>query len=67
MLGLFKKFIGTANERAVKKLQPAVARINELEAKLDELTNYLVRVREPKQAPAATRPARAAEPATARS
>ncbi|MEZ5637746.1 MAG: dynamin family protein [Burkholderiaceae bacterium] len=51
----------------IHEIEVQEATINELEAKLDELTNYLVRVREPKQAPAATRPARAAEPATARS
>ena len=42
------------------------ATINELEAKLGELTNYLIRVREPKAAPTAE-PARMTESATARS
>jgi len=39
MLGIFKKFIGTANERAVKKLRPAVQRINELEAKVSKYSD----------------------------
>ncbi|MCZ4317304.1 dynamin family protein [Comamonadaceae bacterium G21597-S1] len=50
----------------IHEIEVQEATINELEAKLDELTSYLVRVREPQQARAA-RPARAAEPATARS
>ncbi len=51
----------------IHEIEVQEAAINELEAKLDELTNYLVRVREPQQASPATRPVRAAEPATARS
>ena len=39
MFGIFKKIIGTANDRAVKKLQPAVGRINELEDKVSKYTD----------------------------
>jgi preprotein translocase subunit SecA len=34
MLGLFKKIVGTANERMVNKMRPLVVRINELEDKV---------------------------------
>jgi len=40
MIGfIFKKLIGSKNEREVKKLRPLVARINEIEAGLQKLSD----------------------------
>ena len=39
MLGLIKKVLGSANERALKKLQPDVAAVNALESKIKGLTD----------------------------
>ena len=39
MLGLIKKVLGSANERALKKLQPDVAAVNALESKVKALTD----------------------------
>jgi preprotein translocase subunit SecA len=43
MLGFFRKIIGTKNDREVKKLRPLVARINELEAGLQSLSDDALR------------------------
>ena len=37
--GLLKKFIGSRNERELKKLNPIVAQINDLEPKMEALTD----------------------------
>ena len=40
MIGfIFKKIIGSKNDREVKKLRPLVARINEIEAGLQSLSD----------------------------
>src|SRR6266498_2145225 len=43
MFGWFKRFFGTKNEREVKKLRPLVAKINELEAGLQSLSDDALR------------------------
>ena len=39
MFGVFKKIFGTKNDREVKRLRPLVARINEIEAGFQKLTD----------------------------
>ena len=39
MLGLFKQMLGSANERALKKLGPEVKRVNSLEAQIKNLSD----------------------------
>ena len=39
MLGLFNKMLGSANERALKKLGPEVKRVNSLEAQIKNLSD----------------------------
>ena len=36
---LVKKFVGSRNDREIKKIQPLVARINELEPQISSLTD----------------------------
>ena len=44
MIGyIFKKVIGSKNEREVKKLRPMVAKINEIEAALQNLSDEELR------------------------
>ena len=42
---LLAKVIGTQNERELKKLRPIVARINELESSVRELSDTAIRER----------------------
>jgi preprotein translocase subunit SecA len=36
---LVKKFVGSRNDREIKKIQPLVAKVNELEPQITPLTN----------------------------
>ena len=36
---LFKRFVGSGNDREVKKIQPLVQKINDLESRVSSLTN----------------------------
>ena len=46
MIGnLIKKIVGSKNERELKRIQPMVHRINEMEAKVSPLTNDQLRAK----------------------
>ena len=46
MIGfIFKKIVGSKNDREVKKLRPLVARINEIEASLQKLSDEDLRAK----------------------
>jgi preprotein translocase subunit SecA len=49
MIGsILKKVIGSKNERELKKLQPLVARINELEPEVEKLEDHREELKEEK-------------------
>ena len=45
MLGLFKKIFGSANDRLIKRLEPIVEQINQLEPELAQLSDEALRAR----------------------